>query len=228
VLSWLMATLRFADSSIKRSIVNSRPTTAAILFFPSMLAFYFHGKGPVVDTRRLLKWLLLLPLLALVLIASYYAPVGYLAAYVRGGYSPQPRTEMATQFIFFCVAVGWGYLAGLLLRRVPALAEPAMSLALVVIAVLLLVVPFNAGRRALALKPIMKRYAILWDAADEEARAAKLRGETKVAIPRFPATGQDANGDLYFNVRLIGPDPTNWVNGCVADYYGFKSVVTRE
>jgi hypothetical protein len=87
--------------------------------------------------------------------------------------------------------------------------------------------PLYSVRRALALKPIMSQYAATWDIFDGQARAAGLRGDTGFVAPRFPATGRDANGYLYFNVRLIGPDPTNWVNECVARYYGMECITAQ-
>lgn len=235
-LSLLTGALRFARESVWRSIFTSRPTTALAFLLPALTAFHLHGQGRAANTsdvsspsrRQFLGWLILSPLIAFTLIACYFAPVGYLSAYVRAGYSPQPRTGVAAQFLFFCFACVWGYMAGLALRGMSVLRNPKLSpyvgYGSALLAILLLLLPFSVTRRALAIGPIVKQYAATWDAVDHHIRAAKLRGQTSCTVPAFPSTGSDANGKLYFQLRLIGPDPTNWVNECVAQYYGLDSI----
>lgn len=232
-LSLLTICLRFTGETISQSVFSSRPTAAAAFLLPAMVAFHLHGASPQLSTGQLLKWLILSPIIAFALIAFYVAPVGYLAAYVRGGYSPQPRTGIGSQFIFFCFACVWGYLAGLWLCRVPALSKPKVSHYIywgsALLAVVLLVVPFNAARRVLAITPIVKQYAATWDTMDREIRAAKRNGQTSFIAPNFSATDLDARGNrCIFGVRLLGPDSTNWVNECATEYYGVKSIVARD
>ncbi len=60
-----------------------------------------------------------------------------------------------------------------------------------------------------------RAYAGMWDRRDREIRNVSLRGESDLTIPALSHT---------LNLGDITPDPQFWVNRCVAEYYGLKSI----
>src|SRR5262249_32023329 len=166
-------------------------TTTAVLVLSAVVAFKLHSQevGPSSHTtsdttlrvRKPIKWLLLSPLAAFILIMFCLMPTAYVSAYMRGGYHPQPPLFLVSPFVFFCFACFWGYLTGIALRqrRIVANATSKLLQFAAVVAALMLVVPLNGLRRNLALYPTVRTFASMWDAQDREIQAAKLQGFTR-------------------------------------------------
>ena len=236
-LSFVKLSLRFGFDSVLISVFGSRPTTAAALVLPALLAFKLHSQEANASFRanwgfgKPITWLVLSPIAGFTLIVLCFVPTAYVAAYVRGGYYPQDRLFVTSQFIFFCFACFWGYLAGAALRQAQIVSRMNASRYLFrvsgVVAALLLVVPFNAARRTLALSSTVRAYASMWDDQDREIHAGKLEGSRKLTVRALPSTSRDSRGNLYFGLRLMDSDPNNWVNGCAADYYSVDSIVAK-
>lgn len=238
-LSFVKLSLRFGFDSVVISVISSRLTIAtAALVLPALLAFKLHSQeaDPSVDAnsgfRKPIKWLVLSPIAGFILIVFCFVPTAYVAAYMRGGYHPQPRLFVIPQFVFFCFTCFWGYLAGAALKQGQIVSDARASRYLFrlsgVVGALLLVVPLNGLRHTLALYPSVRTFASMWDAQDYEVRAAKLEGSRNLTVSALPATGRSSRGDnLYFGLPLMDSDPNNWVNGCAADYHGVDSIVAK-
>jgi hypothetical protein len=157
-------------------------------------------------------------------------PTAYVSAYMRGGYHPQPRLFVISQFVFFCFTCFWGYLAGAALKQAQ-LVRNAKRWCLypfaAFVAALMLVVPLNGLRRTLALYPSVRTFASMWDAQDREIQAARLQGFTRLTVRALPATDHGPRGNFHFGLRLIDSNPENWVNGCAAEYYGLDSIIAK-
>jgi hypothetical protein len=235
--SFVNSSLRFGFDSILTSTFGSRSTALAAFVLPAILAFKLHDRRTEASAysdmtfRNLKQWLFIAPLIAFVLIVFCFVPTGYVAAYIRGGYRPQARLLVTSQFVFFCFACLWGYGVGVALKqsRMANIAKLSQYLFRFsgFVAALLLVVPFNAARRTLALSPMVRNFASMWDEQDRDIRSAERAGVREVAVRALPATGRDSRGNLYFGLRLIDSNPANWVNGCAAEYYGVDRIVAK-
>jgi len=123
-MSFLKLSLHFGFDSVLISILTSWFTTAtAALVLSAVVAFKLHSQEvdasvhTTSGVRKPIKWLLLSPLTAFILIMFCFMPTAYVSAYMRGGYHPQPRLFVVSQFVFFCFACFWGYCTGIALRQ---------------------------------------------------------------------------------------------------------------
>jgi hypothetical protein len=163
---------------------------------------------------RLRLWLLLIPFMGVLLIAASVAPVSY-------GYSidqaPPFRLLIVPRMIMVVGLIAWGYLVGVLLRRLLSMHARAHRLAPGVLAVLVgglaLGSAGNATATILASMPTAHRLAAGWDAQDRLLRAHR-GSDVPLTVPARPGMPD------ITNVR------TKWSNGCIARYYGLASVAT--
>jgi hypothetical protein len=59
------------------------------------------------------------------------------------------------------------------------------------------------------------RYAVLFDAEEQQIRASRDAGQADLTVPRLPANlGED----------FVSSDRQNWFNVCVARYYDVRSI----
>jgi hypothetical protein len=61
-------------------------------------------------------------------------------------------------------------------------------------------------------------YAAQWDQLDAAVRAERARGVQDVTVRPLPSTG------LVQNLDFIGSNRADWLNECVARYYGVRSI----
>ena len=237
LIALVACTLRFGLESLHRSIFTSRSTTVAIVLLSAIVAFHLadlpnEKSAEPMSRKRLLLWLVTIPLLAFVLVLSCYLPAGYIAAYVHAGFDPPPRLAIAPQFAFFSCACAWGYLLGVAMARAftgrKAWTTMVVGWASIILVVPILVVPLNDARHTLEIAPTMHHFAREWDAMDRTLRAAKQSGLTHVEIPLLPHTLRYQNRVFLYSVHVLDSDPTNWVNECAEQYYGLDSIVARE
>ena len=98
----------------------------------------------------------------------------------------------------------WSAFAPRLRSPVPMVA--AAVLALVPIGVAMLSLPDLANAA---------QHAALWDAEDQQIRAARDAGVADLSVPPLPA---------YLGENFVSGDPEDWFNRCVARYYGVRSI----
>ena len=162
-------------------------------------------------------WVFALPVLAFILVAAAIAvgPFGTSAP-------PPPRALIIPQFALECLALAWGFAAGTIARQALAGRGRAASSVVVTIATIVIgLVAIQSARstsRTLALTPALRQWAETWDRGDRELRKAARQGRVHATAPRLGPIG---------GVGSIGPDPTDWVNNCAAQYYGLASVTGR-
>lgn len=142
------------------------------------------------------------------------------------------RARLIPQFVFVCVAVWSGWLAGVLLserlsltseragarRRLSPRALAAASAA----ALILLLPPVLAARRTLSLAAGAREDAAKWDEMDHRLRAAGERGELDVTVA--PVDDVETRLGASKTELQIERDPQNWKNKCAARYYGINSL----
>jgi len=238
LFSFIELSLRFGFDSVMISVLTSRLTIAgAALVLPALLAFKLHSQTGTRSSHpdsgfNQPKWLVLLPVAGFVLIVFCFVPTAYVAAYIRGGYHPQARLFVTSQFVFFCITCLWSYLAGAALKEARVIGNAGasrylMRLSLALVA-LLLVVPFNTIRHTLGLRSIVRTFAARWDIQDQEIRAARLKGSKNLTVAALPSTDHNSRGNtLYFGLSLVDSNRDNWVNGCAAAYYALDSIVAK-
>jgi hypothetical protein len=233
-LSLALLSVQFGLRSIASSLSAAHGVTAAAaIVLPALVAATLRPQSPAtapaISGRVLSARFLICIAAGVIVIVACFVPTAYIAAFVRGGYRPQPRLVVTAQFAFFGLVCFWSYAAGVVLRDVKAWSRPAgyaMRWAGVV-AVLLLVAPLNDIRHTLMLIPSARIYAASWDVQDREIRTAEREGSRDVVVPRTAGTSRDSRGDLYFELNVVGSDPDHWVNQCAAEYYGIDAIVAK-
>ena len=234
-LSFAILSFRFTLDSAYRSI--SSPPALAVFFLPLLLAFRRHDSAsdPSARSRNedhsLATALIAVPVVGLFLIFCCLVPSAYVAAFIRGGYRPQLRLFIIPQFVFFCCACVWTYLAGVFFRERRLLRLEHAPQYLIwgwkLIVGLIVAAPFFAARQTWSLGPTVRPYASVWDLQDRQIRLAQQAGAREVTVQSLPNTGHDARGRLFYGLRLIDSEPTNWVNGCAAEYYGLDRIIAK-
>jgi hypothetical protein len=142
------------------------------------------------------------------------------------------RARLIPQFVFVCVAVWCGWLAGALLsERVGAPSEradartrlsPLALAAASAASVILLLPPVVAARRTLSLAAGAREAAATWDETDRNLRAARERGELDVTVA--PVDDVETRLGAAKTELQIEHDAQNWKNKCAARYYGINSI----
>jgi uncharacterized protein DUF6056 len=64
-----------------------------------------------------------------------------------------------------------------------------------------------------------RAYATEWDQIDASIRAERSSGTLAVRVPHLAPTGM-------LNLDFVGSDQSDWLNQCVARYYGVTSIAT--
>ncbi len=210
---------------LRNAVVSAPLTNALLVFVPALSAVEASGvtseKGgaPTHEPKSGSgSWTLaFLPIIAFFLILSSAVPF-----IVLGDRLPPERARMIPQFVFVAATVCWSYVAGTVLRRSRLLRgdtrSPSLILASSVIIGLLVLSPIRHTHRLLALGSEFRTFAGMWDRRDREIRNVALRGEGHLTIRALSHT---------MNLGDITPDPRFWVNRCVAEYYGLKSIQTE-
>jgi len=135
---------------------------------------------------------------------------------------PPPRALIMPQFVIEASAMAWGFVAGAIARQhIETRGMPVSRVLLPVAAAVLMLAAVESARstsRTLARTPAMGEWASIWDRNDSALRAAARQGRIAATVPGLGPVG---------GIGSIGPDPTDWVNDCAAQYYGLASVTGR-
>ena len=193
------------------------------LLLPALIAIYLAGSIPRLtaspgnNSKLRIYLLVMLPLLAFILALACFAP-----AYWGMSKQPPPRAMIIPEFVLVCLLVIWSYLAGSLLRSEFIVKRGRQFPLLSGISVLLLLgvmfLSVAAMRTTMSRAARARPLALIWDRQDQQIRAARARGETDLTIPvAYNIGGTD----------IMTEDPTYYVNQCLADYYGVKSVTAK-
>ena len=81
--------------------------------------------------------------------------------------------------------------------------------------ILLALVPLGVAVLSLPELANAAQHAALWDAEDQQIRAARDAGQADLSVPPLPA---------YLGENFVTNDPEDWFNRCVARYYGVRSI----
>ena len=155
----------------------------------------------------------------LVVLLACMVPVYYAL-----GADPPGRALVVPQYLLICALAFAAWLAGAYVAsRLAAkigqarlMAWSGMAGCLVVLA--LAVGPVTSSTRLASQFDSDRAYAAAWDALDNQIRAEHASGNQDMTVQRLNATG------TVQNLEFFGPDRQDWLNECVARYYGVNSI----
>jgi hypothetical protein len=213
----------------------------AIACLPAVLAFTVPAGHEVSSTMMSIvkessKRFVLGTIIGFTLIACSFVPTAYVTGYLRATYYPPGRLFVIPQFVFYCFICLESYWAGMAARSLRLKVtvgsssdrRPTSLLWFFGVASLFsIVVAASSARTTWAVEPTVRRFASAWDAQEDKIRAAKMAGLRTVHVERLPATTQNQRLHQYFGLRLMDSLSDDWVNRCVADYYGLDSIVAE-
>ena len=208
---------------------------------PAILAFTIPGKEEKLGQinfriEQVAKRFALGSLIGLTMIMGSFIPTAYVTAYLQDSYYPPGRLFIIPQFFFYSWVVLESYWAGmaardLRLRRISSSRVPSRPGYLVwlfgIACVGSFVVAASSVRNTWAVEPTVRKFASAWDEQDQKIRAAKGRGLKSLRVEPLPSTSSNRSNPRYFGLRLNDTVSSNWVNQCVADYYGLDSIVAE-
>jgi hypothetical protein len=164
------------------------------------------------------KFVVLGGISTLVLVTAACAPVVFaLNAY------PDDRTILIPQFVIVLGVVGISAALGSGLRQIGWLTDPTRKAYLSplltgVIAMVTLIAAGISIRQSVQMTPELRSAATAWDQRDAAIRRDLASGQTALTVD---------GGNSFFGLPNLSDDPTNWVNQCVADYYGIQQITGR-
>jgi len=226
LLSALTFSFRNAAVVAGKLVLQHPGWTALVLAVPFLSAWWLGPSKTVERARPGLRTLwampwfrgvVILPPAGLALAAAACAPV----ALIMNAY-PDDRIILLPQTALVAAAALGSALLGLGLRRLGWLPLPSSAWLRGALPALLLVslalaagVPVVSAAQS---APELQVYIQKWDARDAELRAARRQGVTNITV--FGLTNRSGIADL-------NTDPANWVNACMASYYGFASITGK-
>ncbi len=225
----ILFSLRNAVVVAGKLVIQHPGWTVLVLAAPFLVAWWLEPSATAAAERArprmkelwAMPWfrgVVILPLAGLLAAAAACAPV----ALIMNAY-PDDRTILLPQTAWVTAAALSSALLGLGLRRLGWLplasargllgrALPALLLALLVLAGGSSVV--SAAQSA----PELSAYIQKWDARDAALRQAALQGVTDITVVGLPNRG---------GISDLQADPSNWVNACMATYYGFNTITGK-
>jgi hypothetical protein len=220
---WL--SLRFGAVFFVKTLWSTRITTFMLVSFSALIALLFtmpfsgESQAAPAIRRKLAKALLITPVIGFFLCASAMAP----SVYGTNAYPPD-RALIVPQNVLSVTIVVWGTIFGLWLKSSKAgqnaLHSKIALTAIAVLTCLLLLSPFFSIRRtSILITPAMKNFASLWDRRQEEIIMAKEEQEHNPRVIPLPHIA---------GLHTIGDDADDWLNHCVASYYGLNSITAGD
>jgi hypothetical protein len=201
--------------------------TLLLLAVPFLAAWWLVPSATAERARPRLRdlwaapWfrgVVILPICGLLAAAAACAPVVLgMNAY------PDDRTILLPQTAWVAAAALSSALLGLGLRRLGWLPRPSTHqwLGRALPAALVVALALAGGASVVSAAqsaPALAAYVQQWDARDAQLRAARLQGVTDITVYGLPNRG---------GISDLKADPGNWVNACMAEYYGFHSITGK-
>jgi hypothetical protein len=132
---------------------------------------------------------------------------------------PVERALITSQFVLIIAFTSWSLLVGIFLRRYfmnDALHSPFV---MVLIVVLLISGAYNSSQKTLSGLPEAQIYANLWDARDDHIRQEVALGAQEISAASLP--------HISPGLAELSVDPNDWINRCLASYYGLSKVLGK-
>jgi hypothetical protein len=192
-----------------------------ILMLSAMLAGYTLYSARMTDSKlkpaSLVSALFLLPVMAYLWIVCVCAPY----AFGESAY-PEARVLLDAWFILVAMIIGQGLVLGLSLGLLQQRSQELAPISLRAVSLLILVVlslfPLYSSRKVWADLPDYRQRAQAWDGRDTQIRTLVGQGQQEITVTAY---------DSIAGLMELGPDPSMWVNGCAALYYGVRSITAE-
>jgi hypothetical protein len=170
-----------------------------------------HEEQP--SRRRLeIAWVAI-PVITFLLTLAYYTPAAYGMSMISPG-----RSRIIPLYFFSLALVGRGIVSGVLSRVSPKLVrvipsdKAAFSRRLFSLSVLTALIFCSLAIGQLVQSyPLYRQFSTAWTAREQQILNAQSIGLKMVDIPFLPQPA---------GVDRISSDPGNWINQCMAEYYG--------
>jgi hypothetical protein len=204
----------------KLSLYNNPLSSIIALLIPGLLALYLPIRNHqqvsfgAITRDQLIPFLIVIPILAYIFIAGTIAP-----SYYATGVYPVERALITSQFVLMIAFTSWSLLVGIFLRRYfvnDALHSPLIMLLIVV---LLISGAYHSSQKILSGLPEVQIYANLWDARDNNIRQEVALGAQEISAASLP--------HISPGLAELNADPNDWINRCLASYYGLSKVFAK-
>jgi len=163
-----------------------------------------------------IKSILIIGLSVLIITMAAATP----SSYIQGEYPTSRAMILPFYFIIAGLVLIFGTIGARVRNRYnEQLRDKTVQWARILLIVLVFVMLGSFTVETFRLLPAQRAYAQSWDALNNELMLKKAQGAQDV---------QTFNAVNAFGYGFIGPNPKDWVNRCVAKYYGFKSIGLEE
>ena len=175
-----------------------------VRFFPLAILLCVAVPALVGGARMSPRWLLIVTACVLITLPFCYFP----SFYAQNG-NPPTRSLIVPGAIFtgYCMFLGF-CLGPWVSVRVPISRRGVALLAVAVVPLGIAVVTLPDTLSA-------AQYAAIFDAEDQQIRASANAGASDLTVPPLPQN---------FGENFVSSDREDWVNQCVARYYGLRSI----
>jgi hypothetical protein len=164
-----------------------------------------------IPTPYLRMALLIIPLVVFIVIGFSYAPSAFVRTF------PAARARFSSHFVFMLGLMLEGGVLGILAAKMRSIIDLKWArLAAAVLLLALIVHPIRATPRVYAFRYGYQTFAEQWDARDALIREAVANGETDLVVVQLDAPG---------GIGEYKGNPKDWINRCVARFYGLNSIV---
>jgi hypothetical protein len=214
------STLRFAWDFIWQSLISLPIPTIMTLWLAILLSLDYFGRINRSENRytasRLASLIIIIPLAAYALILCATAPSVYV--YAKLGY-PAARALFPSRFIMTGALFLDGILLGLMIHQLLPHIHFSKQTGLNLIVLLLLgataFYPLRSAQKELATIPGYQKLAIEWDNRDAQVQIFKADHVKNIILDGIESPA---------SLSELNPDPTHWVNRCVASFYDLETI----
>jgi hypothetical protein len=191
-----------------------------VLVFPAVVLILLSS--PQQERRNLTTAqsfviLLGLPVMTVLLLLASILPYEYgVSSY------PDERVLMIARFTLYASMGVWSIFFGALLPQHVPISSSRIKLVgytlLFVTVILGVVLSIQELSTTFEIAPRMTQFASSWDTRHEKLNQARAEGKNNVAAASLTHMG---------GLAEIGRDPDEWINRCVAEWYGLDEVVAK-
>jgi hypothetical protein len=221
ILEFLITSLQFGLYFLVNAL-RTMPVPIVLLFIISLLIGIStsHKRDPLLKPRKVFSTLLpilLMPVAAYVLWVSVVSP----SVYFQSAY-PENRALIGAMLILVLLIGLLGFEIGrllfILLSRFPGRWQNAFTTGGLVLILLASAYPIRA---AILLFPKVQKtvsFGLAWDKRDALIHQELAQHMTEVTVLAI---------NSQYGIQELTEDPKNWVNKCIAEFYGLKSIVAH-
>ncbi|HUE98446.1 MAG TPA: DUF6056 family protein [Anaerolineales bacterium] len=164
-----------------------------------------------IPTSYLRTALLVIPVVIFIIIGFSYAPSAFVRTF------PAARARFASHFVFMLGLMIEGGVLGILAAKARSIINPNwVRIAVAFLLVALIFHPIRATSRVYELRYQYQTFARQWDVRDALIRQAIANGETDLVVVQLDAPG---------GIGEYKGNPRDWINRCVARFYGLISII---